>query len=264
MTTLNGYYVAPHRSQYAATESAVTHKAGCTWTSGANGANTANGKSLDGDAVHAKVANSEESNPALPGWSLQDLDLAMSRLAIPFGLGQGGWAGVRSARAGGLYVVLQGDSDVFGNATCSGAFDGNHAIGVHPATDGLRWWINDPICPSGRWEDEATLHKYAAKLSAGILYGVFTTRVPRPVLRYRMHIAANAVVRVATLTPKGQISGWTTSKWGPTASSAPCAKPVKRAGVSRGSATTALVKAGKFVGKHVGVAGGVTVTAEAT
>ena len=95
-------------------------------------------------------------------------------------------------------------------------------------------------------------------------HGVYVKPAPPVVTRYTLHIAANAVVRVAQLTTTGQISGWTTSKWGPTASSAPCAKPVKRAGVSRGSATTALVKAGKFAGKHVGVAGGVTVTAEAT
>ena len=260
MTTLNGYYVAPHRSQYAPTESAVTHKAGCTWTSGANGANTANGKALDGDAVHAKVANSEESNPALPGWSLQDLDLAMARLGVPFAVGQGGWAGVRAARAKGQYVVLQGDSDQFGNATCSGAYDGNHAIGVHPANDGMRWRINDPICPAARWEDEAVLKRYAVKLDPDILFGVFTTPVPRPVARYSMHFAARATVYIATLTTTGKIASWTTDRWGSTASSAPCAKPVKRAGVSSGSAITALVKKGAYQGKHVRVGGGVTVT----
>ena len=263
MTTLDGYYVAPHRSQYAPTESAVTHKAGCTWTSGANGANTANGKSLDGDAVHAKVANSEESNPALPGWSLQDLDLAMARLAVPFGLGQAGWAGVRSARAGGLYVVLQGDSDVFGNATCSGAFDGNHAIGVHPANDGLRWWINDPICPAGRWEDEAVLHKYAAKLSASILYGVFTTRVPRPVTRYVLHIAHNAVVRIYPLGANGCLARpWVDDTWDGRASSAACTKPTSRKTCDgRSSATVVRVTNGTYKGKTIRVgSSGVTVT----
>jgi len=261
--TLDGYFVAPHRSQYAATESHVTHTSGCTWTSGANGANNANGKSLDGDAVHAKVANSEETNPDLPGWSLQDLDLAMSRLAVPFGLGQGGWAGVRSARAGGLYVVLQGDSDVFGNATCSGAFDGNHAIGVHPANDGLRWWINDPICPTGRWEDESMLHKYAAKLNAGILYGVFTTKVSRAVARYTLRVAKGATIRIYTLGTGGCIKSWVNEPWTGGASSAQATKPVHRVTCKAGSgAMTTVVKSGKYQGHCIQTgAHGVTVTA---
>lgn len=261
MTTLSGYYVAPHRSQYASTESAVTHKAGCTWTSGANGANTANGKALDGDAVHARVARSEETNPALPGWSLQDLDLAMSRLSIPFGLGQGGWAGVRSARAGGLYVVLQGDSDVFPSG-CSGTFDGNHAIGVHPANDGLRWWINDPICPAGRWEDEAVLHKYAAKLDSRILYGVFTTPVPRPVVRYTLHVAHNAKVRIYPTGANGCLARpWVDEVWTGHASTAACTKPVSRKTCDgRSSATVTKVTTGKYKGKTLRVGAGVTVT----
>jgi len=264
MTVLDGYRVAPHRSQYAAAESHITHTSGCTWTSGANGANNANGKALDGDAVHAKVARSEEKNPASPGWSLEDLDLAMSRLGVPFGIGQGGWAGVRSARANGLYIVLQGDSDVF-TSGCSGTYDGNHAIGIHPATDGLRWWINDPICPAGRWEDEAILHKYAAKLSASILYGVFETKVPRPVVRYTVHIAHNAIVRVYTIAPSGCIeSRWTDETWTGRASTAAASRPVNRKTCNRlSSATTTLVKNGRYKGKHIRVGAGVTVT-EAT
>jgi len=112
--------------------------------------------------------------------------------------------------------------------------------------------VNRQNCPNPPSGHESFLNLVIHRANA-ILHPAPTT--------YTLHIAANALVRVATLTPKGQISGWTTSKWGPTASSAPCAKPVKRAGVSRGSATTALVKAGKFAGKHVGVAGGVTVEA---
>jgi hypothetical protein len=261
MTTLGGYYVAPHRSQYAPTESHITHTSGCTWTSGANGANNANGKSLDGDAVHAKVANSEETNPGTPGWTLADLDLAMARLAIPFGIGQGGWPGVRAARAGGLYVVLQGDSSVF-TSGCSGTFDGDHAIGIHPATDGLRWWINDPICPDGRWEDETVLHRYAARLNAGILFGVFTTKVPRPVTHYALHIAHNAVVRTYSLGANGCIARpWVDEKWTGRASTAACAMPVNRrtcAGTS--SATTTKVATGKYRGKTIRVGAGVTVS----
>ncbi len=42
------------------------------------------------------------------------------------------------------------------DVTISGAFDGDHCIGVHPATKSVGgvtfWWIDDPLCPTGRWE----------------------------------------------------------------------------------------------------------------
>lgn len=176
-------YLNPHRSQYAPTASARTLQSGCTWASGANGADASTGGAIAPlpDAVLAKVAANEETSPATPGWSLQDLALAMSRLGVGFVIRSGtGWLALEKALdVYKQYVVLQGDSDQFANATCSGAFDGDHAIGVHPQRDAAgRQLINDPICPTGRWETRAVLRAYAEKLSPTVRFGVFSSPVP--------------------------------------------------------------------------------------
>jgi hypothetical protein len=53
---------------------------------------------------------------------------------------------------------------------------------VHPAdriVDGVvYWWLDDPICKTGRWERKSVLHDYAAKLNPNIQYGVFKSPVP--------------------------------------------------------------------------------------
>lgn len=179
-------YVNPHRSQYDAGESARTRQQGCTWTSGANGANASSGgrKDRTGDGILALVARDEETNPTTPGWSLQDLDLAMARLGVGFEVRSGrGWAAVTEALEDDLYVVLQGDSDVFSNATCSGAFDGDHAIGLHPRRDSNGWQrLDDPICPGARYASRSLLRAYAEKFNAKVSFGVFTTRVPEIVV----------------------------------------------------------------------------------
>lgn len=178
-------YVPVHRSQYAAGSSAVTRRTGCTWTSGANGVDAISGgrKRPTPDAIHALVSSAEESNPAYPGWSMRDLVLAMSRYGVTLVNRSGdGWAAVVAWLKAGHYVVLQGDSDQFGNSTCSGTYEGDHAIGVHPnhrTVDGVReWWINDPICPSGRWERESVLQRYAVKLAASCYFGTYSQPVP--------------------------------------------------------------------------------------
>ena len=171
-------YRPPHASQFDGTAKAGQN---CTPTSGANGANASSGGivHLTGGQVRSELRVSEEVNPATPGWHLKDLDLAMSRIGVPFSIRTGsGWSGVTSALNAGLYVALQGDSDQFGNSTCSGVFDGDHCIGVHPDRSGTRRWIDDPICKSGRWEEEAVLKRYAQKLWPDIRFGVFTSPVP--------------------------------------------------------------------------------------
>jgi hypothetical protein len=167
---------------------------GCTPTSGANGANASKRAGLSGDEVLALVKPSEETSPT-PGWSLDDLQLAMDRAGVPFSVRSGkGWAGVVAAHDAGLYVAIQGDSDRFGSATCSGKFDGDHCIGGHPASQVVGgvvyWWIDDPICPAGRWERASVIRAYAEKFSANIKFGVFTTPVPKsaPAL-YRVTIS---------------------------------------------------------------------------
>lgn len=209
-------YVNPHRSQYDVGCSARTRRSGCTWTSGANGADASTGgvHSATPDQVLAEVRPAEETNPLSPGWSLRDLGLAMERMGVPFDVRSGsGWAGVRAAHDAGLYVVLQGDSDRFGNATCSGRFDGDHAIGVHPDELVGDWRIDDPICPSARYEAEATLRAYAAKLSPTILFGVFLLPVPRlgagPEDDMRFVNANGAGVASSMLLNVGAGSPWT-------------------------------------------------------
>lgn len=181
--SIDGYYVDPHRSQFDGSAYAGEN---CTPTSVANGANAATGGRVNksGAQVRALVARSEETDPATPGWSIPDADLAASRLGVPFENRTGeGWAGVERAWAAGLYVVIQGDSDQFSNATCSGAFNGAHCIGGHPghrAVNGVtQHWIDDPICPGGRWESDYVIRRYAEKLAANIRFGVFTHAVPK-------------------------------------------------------------------------------------
>ncbi len=175
-----GYYAGRHRSQYDGSPLANQN---CTPTSGANGARAATGGRIDrsGGQIRALVAKSEETNPLTPGWSLPDLDLAMERLGVPFEIRAGGWAGVVAAHEAGLFVALQGDSDQFADATCSGAFDGDHCVGLHPGTyaDGT-WPLADPICPARRPEQPATLRAYAELLGGtAFRFGVFSTPVPK-------------------------------------------------------------------------------------
>lgn len=176
-----------HQSQYQPGADLITRKAGCTWTSLANGiaATTGGTHHPTPDEVHDLVARSEEQAPTTPGWSLPDAVLAASRYGIGFQDHTGeGWTAVVEAHGNRHYVLLQGDSDQFGAATCSGTYDGDHCIGIHPQskTEGghLYWWIDDPICPTGRWERPAVLLAYAAKLWRNIRFGLFTQPVPRP------------------------------------------------------------------------------------
>ena len=172
-------YRQRHVSQY---DGSRYERANCTPTSVANGvaASTGGRKRPTGASMRALIARSEEYNPRTPGWALEDLDRACAKLGVGFEIHSGeGWAALERYRRLGHYIVLQGDSDRFGDSTCSGAFDGDHCIGVHPNTDvnGM-WRIDDPICKTFRVERETVLRAYAAKLSTTIRFGVFTTKVP--------------------------------------------------------------------------------------
>lgn len=81
--------------------------------------------------------------------------------------------------------------------------------------------------------------------------------VPPPAARYRIAIAAGALVRIATF--KGTcISGWTDRRWGPRPSGAPCGQPVVRRGCVHGQATVVRVSAGTFAGRWVHIGTGVS------
>lgn len=186
MASVGGYYLNPHRSQYDPDSSTFTRQTGCGPTTVANGANASTGGHISKTAqqVHDLIPRSQETDPSTPGWSIPDQDRAAAKLGVPFENRSGqGWGKALTALAQGLYVALQGDSDQFGNETCSGAFNGDHDIGIHPATrvvDGLRQhWIDDPICPTGRWEFDYIIRKYAVKLSASVRFAVFTRPVPK-------------------------------------------------------------------------------------
>lgn len=190
--TIAGYYVGTHRSQYQVGVTNRTRREGCVWTTGSNGADASSGGRVNKtpDQVLALVLPYEETNPATLGWSLGDLHKAMTRLGVPFEL-RSGWVEVENAHRAGHYVSIPGDSDRFGNNTCSGAFDGDHNIGAHPASrtnpEGvIEWWIDDPICPRGRWESVATLRAYAQKFNPAVQFGVFLNPVPRPPTRFNV------------------------------------------------------------------------------
>jgi len=180
-----------HNSQYQPGASLITRQAGCTWTTGATGVAVVTGGRYapTPDKIHSLVKRTEETSPTTPGWSLADLDLALSRFGMGFEVHIGqGWDAVEKNRPG-RFLVIQGDSDQFGNGTCSGAFDGSHCIGVDGShtkvDDGVEyWWIHDPICPTGRWERKNVIRRYAEKLAAMVFFGWFTQRIPKTSWRW--------------------------------------------------------------------------------
>ena len=190
---MSDLYVNPHRSQYELGASLTTRHSGCTWTSGANGvaATTGGRYQPSPDKVHSLLQRSEETSPGTPGWSIPDLVKALGRYGVTLTnmTGAGFNAAVAQLEAG-HYIVLQGDSDRFADSTCSGAFNGDHCIGVHPNTkvvDGVRWWrIDDPICREARWERETVLRAYAEKFDPHCRFAAFLAKVPPAVHHWRL------------------------------------------------------------------------------
>lgn len=170
-------YQGDHRSQYDPGASVRLRQMGCTPTSGANAARVQTGGAVDlsGDQVLAKLAPEEEQNPLTPGWTLGDLRTALSRIAGVPGLviRRTDWPTLAAMRAAGHVIVLQGDSEEFPNG-CSGAFDGDHCIIVHPDNAGTDWIIGDPICPDWTSQPEAIVRRYAENLwGPTVTYGTF-------------------------------------------------------------------------------------------
>jgi len=177
-------YYGPHQSQYCPACSSNTRRNGCTWTTLVNNIiNVSKGKKHPSpDYIHSLVRTSETTDPRTPGWSVPDAVLASERYARRAGndalrlvnrtdigfAGVHGWNGIQLALKNMRYVMLQGDSDRFGNNTCSGAFNGNHMIGINPRTrmhnSRRQHLINDPICRTWRWEYDSIIYSYARKL----------------------------------------------------------------------------------------------------
>ena len=213
---MSGRYEGTHRWQYGG--SARLASMGCTPTSVANALRCATGGAIDlsGDQVLAKVAPAEETNPATPGWSLGDAALAASRIpgAPPLAIHHGPWVDVEAARAAGYGVILQGDSDQFLSG-CSGAFDGNHCVFVHPDNDGGSWLLGDPICGDWRSERAATLQRYAEKLSGlQVRFATFDVPVPyvaqpeEPEMSYREIVYPFPAPRTWTVKAGTTLSGY--------------------------------------------------------
>ena len=178
-------YLQPHQGQYQDGVSAVTRHSGCTWTSGANGAaaTTGGARRPTPDQVHALLPSGQETSPGTPGWSIPDLVRAMAAYGVPVeDLSGHGWAAVEATHDSGRYIVLQGVSAAFDGTSCSGTYDGDHAIGVHPRSKleaGVAWWwVDDPVCSTGRWERETVLRKYAEALWSSVRFAAFTAHVP--------------------------------------------------------------------------------------
>lgn len=181
------YYVQPHVCQF---DGSSDQGSACVPTSCANGvaASTGGARRPAGVTIHRLIPQSEESDPHVPGWSIVDADRAMAKIGIPFTIGDSsnGFDHLTASHNSGHYVILQGDSDHFSNATCSGAFDGDHCVGIHPretVINGVEhWWLDDPICKTGRWERPAVLKAYAADFAArvgGWRWGQFDHIVPQ-------------------------------------------------------------------------------------
>lgn len=175
-----------HRSQYDEDCSTTTRVYGCVWTSVANGCDATSGGRYkpSPDHVHAQVRSYEEQDQSNRGWSIGDAQLAASRLGFGFAnRTDDDWAEFKQSGKDGHYRLLQGDSDAFSNATCSGAFNDAHCVGVHPDhgvnDDGeLIWRIDDPICDEARWETDGTLYRYASRLGNRPRWGQFNGLVP--------------------------------------------------------------------------------------
>lgn len=199
-------YTNAHTQQTDPRWTTTTNRTGCTWTALTNGidAVTHGERKPTPDRIHNLVPSWQESDPHTPGWSIPDADLAMARYGLPFrNLSGGRWEGIKFYHDKGLYLIVQGDSDQFGNNTCSGQFNGTHCIGLHPeekrghrAPDGgfvedpngeIFWRVDDPICKHARYEKPSVLRDYAEKIDVRIRFGVFSDKVPHvndPVLRY--------------------------------------------------------------------------------
>lgn len=173
-------YVQPHVTQF---DGDKRQGSACVPASLANGvgATTGGARRPAAGVIHALVAPHEEASPA-PGWNTEDADLAMQRYGMAFHPVEG-WAALKEAHDAGHYIIVQGDSDRFSNSTCSGAFDGLHCIGAHPKETTINgkvaWWIDDPICKTGRWELEERIRVYADALpTPTIRGGIFDSKVP--------------------------------------------------------------------------------------
>lgn len=177
-------YVQPHVTQF---DGGKYQSEACVPASIANGvgASTGGARRPTSAAVHAVIPKTAETDPHTAGWSEVDASRAAAKMGIPY-TALDSWNLLEAAHDAGHYIRVIGDSDVFADSTCSGAFNGDHSIGVHPnerVLNGVElWWIDDPICKTGRWEAKTVIKRYADKLAGRtgrpVRGGRFDTKVP--------------------------------------------------------------------------------------
>jgi hypothetical protein len=110
------------------------------------------------------------------GTDLYDADVAFNRMGQNLDvLTGGGWSQLKSKRAEGRAIVIQGE----GNVPGSESFDGGHACCISPEThsDG-RWLFGDPLADGWQWVSESSIRDWAENLSSGIYFAA--TKVGPP------------------------------------------------------------------------------------
>lgn len=146
-------------------------------------------------------------------------------------------------------------------------FQGDHSAYAHAYRDSDKTvcW-HDPLRAKPIRLPMAIFQRYWQKPGSPVRGYAGWVRIPPPVKRYRAYFRPLAVVRTYRLDHP--IHGntacigrpWVDKRWYNAASSAPCESPVNRQtcdGTS--SATTTLITAGSYAGKHIRVGYGVTV-----
>jgi hypothetical protein len=104
------------------------------------------------------------------GTDLYDADTAFNRLGQNLDVLIGsGWSVLKSKRAEGRAVIVQGE----GNVPGSESFDGGHAccIGLETASDG-KWLWGDPLASGWQWVTESSIRDWCENLSSGIYFAV--------------------------------------------------------------------------------------------
>lgn len=138
----------------------------CTMSSGADAISGATGGRLTpwgGDMRHRQ-------GDLEGGTDLYDLRDAFAaygeRLTIKSG---SGWSALKSSRADGRYIVIQGTGEVPG----AGDFDGGHACVISPEThaDG-RWLFGDPLATDWQWIEPGAIRSWAERWQSSIAYAV--------------------------------------------------------------------------------------------
>jgi hypothetical protein len=184
VSTLGGRYLNRHRSQYDAGASTTT-PLGLHVDRGRERRRCRVGRPRRSDARPGPRPRRARARRRTRDARLVDHDavLAAQRLGVPLENRSGrGWAAVVAPGTPGC-TCPPGRQRPVRRTRPARATSTATTHRRHPAfriVDGRRQrWINDSICPTGRWEFESVLRAYAVKYSATVKFGVFTTPVPK-------------------------------------------------------------------------------------